>query len=306
MELIYFDYHEQYAAGSLVLAIGEFDGMHLAHKQLITRTIEISKDMNVKSAVLTFDPHPDFILRRKDYSGYLTPLSEKIKILQDLGIDILIIVPFTKPLSQLKHVAFEKQILQKFSILHLVVGFDFRYGHKGKGNVETLSHLFPITIIPKMEISKQKIGSNLIRDYLQSGELKKANEMLGRYFNIQGKVEVGNQVGQRIGIRTANITLKEEYQLLKKGVYAVFVYLNNIRYFGVCNIGNNPTLNYVKKTRLEVHILDFDAIIYNQIISVDFVAFLREEVKFASANELITQINDDIKQTKELLGEIPC
>jgi riboflavin kinase/FMN adenylyltransferase len=133
--------------------------------------------------------------------------------------------------------------------------------------------------------------------------MEEAAKMLGRYYNITGVVEKGNQVGQRLGFRTANITLSEEYQLLKKGVYGVYVTLNGKKYLGVCNIGNNPTLNFVKRPRLEVHILDFNSMIYDQVLSVDFVVFLREEIQFDSVEALVAQIRQDIENTIQLLGE---
>ncbi|MGD9887210.1 MAG: bifunctional riboflavin kinase/FAD synthetase [Bacilli bacterium] len=306
MEIIYFDQNENYLLGNLALAIGEFDGLHIAHQHLIKKMMEKASDLGLKKAIITFDPHPDFILRKKSYSGYLTPLDEKIMILRNMGVDLLVIVPFSKPTSQLSHQEFEKQILGKFSISHLVVGYDFRYGYKGLGTASTLSELYPTTIIPKMMLHNQKIGSNIIRDYLQNGQVKNANAMLGRYFTIKGKVEVGNQIGQKIGIRTANITLKDEYQLLKKGVYAVFVDFNQKRWQGVCNIGNNPTLNFIKKPRLEVHILNFDDMIYDQLLSVCFVDFLRDEIKFDNVQDLIKQIHQDIKNAKKVLGEETC
>ncbi|MGD9605272.1 MAG: riboflavin biosynthesis protein RibF [Bacilli bacterium] len=301
--MIYFDEQENYLIGNLALAIGEFDGLHVAHQHLIKKMIEKADELNLKKTILTFDPHPDFILRNKSYSGYLTPLNEKITILRNMGVELLIIVPFTKSLSQLSHQAFEEKILQKFSISHLVVGFDFRYGYKGSGNATLLSEKYPTTIIPKMMLNEHKIGSNVIREYLQKGDLLNANAMLGRYFSIEGKVEAGNQIGQKIGIRTANMTLKEEYQMLKKGVYAVYVDFKNQRWVGVCNIGNNPTLNFTKKPRLEVHILDFEDMIYDEVLTVRFVSFLRDEIKFRNVQALITQIQEDIKNTRTLLGE---
>ncbi|HPX85008.1 MAG TPA: riboflavin biosynthesis protein RibF [Bacilli bacterium] len=306
MEIINFDANERYLVGDLALAIGEFDGLHIAHQTLIQKMIEKANDLGLKKAILTFDPHPDFILRKKYYSGYLTPLNEKITMLEKMGVDLLIIVPFTKAFSLLKHYEFADLVLRKFSISHLVVGFDFHYGYKGLGNASMLAKLYPTTIIPQITKDGEKISSNVIREYLKNGQLEQANAMLGRCFNVIGKVEVGNQIGQKIGIRTANIFLKDEYQLLKKGVYAVYVDFNDQRWQGVCNIGNNPTLNYISRARLEVHILDFEKMIYNQILSVHFVKYLRGEKKFKNVQTLIEQIQKDIVATKKLLGEKRC
>lgn len=303
MEIIRFENYQTYALGSLVVALGEFDGLHVAHRALIQKTIDLSRSIGAKSAVLTFDPHPDFILKRRSYLGYLTPLNVKIQILEEMGVDYLIIVPFTLELSQLSPAEFENQILKRFEIVHLIVGFDFRYGFKGAGNAASLSKNYSITVIERINFEDQKIGSNAVRDLLLEGRMEEATKMLGRYYNITGVVEKGNQVGRRIGFRTANITLSEEYQLLKKGVYGVYVTLNGKKYLGVCNIGNNPTLNYIKRPRLEVHILDFNSTIYDQVLSVDFVVFLREEIHFDTVEALVAQIRQDIENTIQLLGE---
>jgi len=303
MEIIHFNNNQTYDLGSLVVALGEFDGLHVAHQALIQKTIDLSKSIGAKSAVLTFDPHPDFILKRRSYLGYLTPLNVKIQILEELGVDYLIIVPFTLELSQLSPAEFENQILRHLEIVHLIVGFDFRYGFKGAGNAASLARNYSLTVIERINFENQKIGSNAVRDLLLEGRMEEAAKMLGRYYNITGVVEKGNQVGQRLGFRTANITLSEEYQLLKKGVYGVYVTLNGKKYLGVCNIGNNPTLNFVKRPRLEVHILDFNSMIYDQVLSVDFVVFLREEIQFDSVEALVAQIRQDIENTIQLLGE---
>ncbi len=303
MEIIRFNNNQTYDLGPLVVALGEFDGLHVAHQALIQKTIDLSKSIGAKSAVLTFDPHPDFILKRRSYLGYLTPLNVKIQILENLGVDYLIIVPFTRELSQLSPAEFENQILKHLEIVHLIVGFDFRYGFKGVGNAASLAKNYSLTVIERINFENQKIGSNAVRDLLLEGRMEEAAKMLGRYYNITGVVERGNQVGRRIGFRTANITLSEEYQLLKKGVYGVYVTLNGKKYLGVCNIGNNPTLNFVKRPRLEVHILDFNSMIYDQVLSVDFVVFLREEIQFDSVEALVAQIRHDIENTIQLLGE---
>lgn len=303
MEIIHFSSDHTFDLGPLVVALGEFDGLHVAHQALIQKTIDLSKSIGAKSAVLTFDPHPDFILKRRSYLGYLTPLNVKIQILENLGVDYLIIVPFTLELSQLSPAEFENQILRHLEIVHLIVGFDFRYGFKGAGNAALLAKNYSLTVIERINFENQKVGSNAVRDLLLEGRMEEAAKMLGRYYNITGVVERGNQVGRRIGFRTANITLSEEYQLLKKGVYGVYVTLNGKKYLGVCNIGNNPTLNFVKRPRLEVHILDFNSMIYDQVLSVDFVVFLREEIQFDSVEALVAQIRHDIENTIQLLGE---
>lgn len=303
MELIHFEYHKNYNLGDLVIAMGEFDGLHLAHQELIKRAINHAKKINAKSAVFSFDPHPDFVLKKRSNQGYITPLNVKIKALESLGVDYFILIPFTLEFSKILPREFEERVLNKFTIKRIVVGFDYRYGYRGSGNTETLKKHFDVDVVQQIDFMNQKMGSNEIRELLLQGKMYEVSKMLGRYYNITGRVVSGNKVGRKMGIRTANVTLEEHYQILRKGVYAVYVTINNKKHFGVCNIGNNPTVNYVEIPRLEVHVLDFDEIIYNEIISVDFVEFLRDEIKFASVNELISQINEDIMKTREILEE---
>lgn len=303
MELIHFEYHKNYNLGDLVIAMGEFDGLHLAHQELINRAISYAKKINAKSAVFSFDPHPDFVLKKRNNQGYITPLNVKIKALETLGVDYFVLIPFTLEFSKVLPHEFEERVLSKFSIKRIVVGFDYRYGYRGSGNADTLKQNFDVDVVQQIDFMNQKMGSNEIRELLLQGKIHEVTQMLGRYYNITGRVVSGNKVGRKMGIRTANVTLEEHYQILRKGVYAVFVNLNNRKYLGVCNIGNNPTVNYVEVPRLEVHILSFDEIIYNEIISVDFVEFLRDEIKFDSVDELINQINEDIMKTREILEE---
>lgn len=301
MELIFLDENKKYDLGAISIALGEFDGLHLAHQSLISKTIEHAKKTNIKSAVFSFDPHPDFILKKRAYQGYITPMNEKKVLLEQLGVDYFIIIPFTVELSKYTPTEFENRILNKFDIKHIVVGFDYRYGHRGAGNYQTLQKKYNVEVVDKIELDNQKIGSNEIRNYLLAGQMDSVKAMLGRFYNITGIVIPGNKVGRELGFRTANIGINENYQVLRKGVYATFVTVRNKRYFGVCNIGNNPTVNYVEKARLEVHILDFDNDIYGEIISVDFVEFLRDEIKYNNIDDMLTQINQDVMNAKSIL-----
>jgi riboflavin kinase/FMN adenylyltransferase len=306
MELIKFKLGEKYNLGKLAVALGEFDGLHIAHQELIKKAINYAKANNIKSAVVSFDPHPDYVLKKRFDQGYITPMKAKAEKLEELGVDYFIVIPFTIELAKLSPNDFINNYLKAFEIEKVVVGFDFRFGHRGSGNSDTLREHFKVEVVERITLHDEKIGSNEIRDYLIQGEMEKVKNMLGRYYNITGKVVSGNQVGRTLGIRTANIQIEERYQVLRKGVYAVYVSFNNKRYFGVCNIGNNPTINYVSIPRLEVHILDFNQEIYDEVISVDFVKFLRDEEKFASVEAMIAQINQDIINTKAILEKNIC
>ncbi len=303
MELINFDYQDYRNLGGLALAMGEFDGLHLAHQKLIAQAIDFARNNGLKSAVLTFDPHPDFVLKKRSYQGYITPLPEKVKTLEALGVDYLIIIDFTSEFASLMPEEFEDYVLGKLDIKKIFVGFDYRYGSKGLGNSLRLKEKYPTFVLDRIDFNNQKMGSEGVRELLRDGRVDIAALILGRYYNISGIVIPGNQVGRKIGIRTANISLEEDYYNLQIGVYAVIVYIDNKKYFGVCNIGHNPTINYLKRPRLEVHILDFQEDLYGKEISIDFVRFLRPEIKFSEIKELQKQIDNDIKEARKILEE---
>ena len=301
MELIKFDLKEKYEIGKVAAALGEFDGLHLAHQKLILEAVNYAKNKNIKSAVISFDPHPDFVLGKREDTGYITPLSDKVRELEKLGVDYFIVIPFTLSLAKLKPQEFISAYLNKFKIEELVVGFDYRFGHRGSGDIKLLKEHFNLKVIDKITLDNQKVGSNEIREYLLEGDMDLVKHMLGRYYTVSGIVKTGNQVGRTLGIRTANITIEKDYQTLRHGVYATFIYFKNKKYFGVCNVGHNPTVNYIKIARIEVHIFDFEQEIYGEEIKIEFVKFLRPEIKFATVEKMISAINEDIKTAKRLL-----
>ena len=285
----------------LVVAMGQFDGLHHAHLTLLQKATSIAKEKQCKSAVISFDPHPDFILKKRENHGYITPLKEKRDLMESVGIDYFILVHFTESVAQMSPTLFIDTFLTPLQIDTLVVGFDFRFGHKGAGQIEDLKKHTHVEVIDEIKYDNKKMGSELVRDYLESGQIRHVTNILGRYYNITGKVITGNQVGRKIGIRTANLLIDEDYHFLKKGVYAVFVKIDQKSYFGACNIGNNPSINYTEKPRLEVHILDFNETIYEKEISVDFVHFLREEFYYEDKEKLINQIKQDIIDVRTIL-----
>jgi riboflavin kinase/FMN adenylyltransferase len=298
MELINFDF-KKYELGALAVALGEFDGLHLAHQILISETVNYAREQGIKSAVISFDPHPDFVLKKRNYQGYITPLSVKIKNMEALNIDYFIIVPFTESLSRFSPEEFETRVLDSFQIRKVFVGFDYRYGYRGEGNAERLQQKYPVYVLDKIEYHQEKMGSEGIRSLLLAGEVSEVAKILRRNYTVSGKVVPGDAIGRQIGYRTANIDLKEDFQLMRDGVYAVNVLLNNKQYLGLANYGHNPTLNYTERPRLEVHILDFNGDIYGQEISLEFLEFLRPERKYQRRDELKEQIENDIARVRK-------
>ncbi|MDD3171403.1 MAG: riboflavin biosynthesis protein RibF [Bacilli bacterium] len=294
MELIEFHQNEKFNIGKIVLALGIFDGLHLAHQLIIQKAVAEAQRLKIKSAVMTFDPHPDYVLKKRENRGYLTPLSEKKNFMEKMGVDYLIIVPFTTKISETTADDFENDILNRFDIVSIVIGYDYTYGYKGQGTALKLAHKFNTIIVDEQLLGDERYASDIIRKNLLEGNLQKVTEMLGRYYNISGKVARGNQIGRKIGFRTANIILGEEYQTLKIGVYGVIVTIDDKKYLGVCNIGHNPSVKYLDEPRLEVHVLDFVGDLYSKYISVDFVMFIRDEKKFATIDELVARIKVDV------------
>lgn len=294
MEVVRLGINDRMQIKGLVATLGQFDGIHIGHMKLIEEVKRIAGEEGLKTGLITFDPHPDFVLKKRENLGYLLPLSEKIKELEQFGFDYMILIDFSIPMSEMLPEEFFDRYLK--DIETLVVGSDFRFGYRGRGNVELLDKISKRTIaIEVVKHNEIKIGSNQVREFLINGEVDKINTLLNHYYSISGKVIHGSKVGRTMGIRTANVELTEEYQLIKKGVYATIVHTNDGKYLGVCNIGNNPTINYVEKMRLEVHLLDFDRELYYEDINIDFLERIRDEIFFKDVKELIRQIKNDIE-----------
>lgn len=285
----------------IVLGMGQFDGLHFAHMYIINKVIDDAKALNVSSAVVTFDPHPDYVLGKRKKEGYLTPLKEKKDILADLGLDYLIVIKFSKEVASLDYEKFEELFLDKLNIKKIIVGFDYHYGKFASGSTETLKRKYNLEVIDEIKYEEIKVGSNLIRQYLEEGKVGKANYLLGRNYYIIGTVSKGSQIGTTLGFKTANISLDSSFYSLKFGVYAVVVSYGGNKYQAICNVGHNPSFNYQEKARVEVHLFDFDKVIYGEQIKVEFIEFLRDEKTYSSKEELMKQINEDIKRTKAIL-----
>lgn len=286
---------------NIIACIGEFDGLHIAHQKLINETIKLAKASNMLSALITFYPHPDYVLYKREYEGYLNPLEEKKELLKEYGIDYFILVNFNDEVAKLRKEEFIEFVLKEFK--GIVVGSDYRFAYKGEGNALYLQDsLKNVLIIDEIKDNGEKIGSDLIRLALSNGDLSRANELLGRYFSYQGIVVEGKRLGRTWGFPTANIKIGKEYFKIKKGVYAVKCFVDEEIYLGIANFGNNPTCNFVDEARLEVHLFDFDKDIYSKKIKVEFIKFVRGEKKFENANELIRQITKDKEEVFSEFG----
>lgn len=291
-----------------VIAIGDFDGVHLGHREVISRAIERARLLGVPAAIMTFDPHPREVLGKAQYSKILTPIAEKMRLFAELGVDQVYIVHFTPELARVSPEDYYKNMLYPLKPRAIVVGFDFTFGHRGQGTAETLAKLAKagesIEVIAPHNMDGEKISSTLIREQLHLGRLERVKPLLGRHYRIQGKVVKGEGRGRKIGYPTANLEPLDRYVIPRQGVYAVRVYLDGESLKGVMNIGIKPTFHEDEEQppTLEVHILDRNEDLYGRTLEIEFAAYLRPEMKFSSVEMLIEQIAKDAQRAKQILA----
>ena len=283
----------------LSMALGYFDGVHLGHQEVIKEAKKQADQKGLSAAVMTFDPHPSVVLGRNvQHVQYITPLTEKIKLIEDLGIDYLFVVNFTLDFANLLPQEFIDQYIIGLNVKHVVAGFDYTYGRMGKGTMETLPFHsredFTYSVVPKFVDSNEKISSTRIRTLLREGETALLPKLLGRFYTTTGIVIHGDKRGRTIGFPTANIGLTQEFIIPRLGVYAVKIKIDNEWYNGVCNVGIKPTFNQGTSTpSVEVHIFEFDQDIYGKEATVEWHQFIRNEQKFSGIKELVAQIEQD-------------
>jgi riboflavin kinase/FMN adenylyltransferase len=295
------------ALKNAVVTSGTFDGVHLGHQKIISRLLETAKEKEGESVVITFWPHPRLIVSpNRDDLRLLSNLDEKIELLGNLGVEHLLVLPFTREFSELSSEKFVEDILiSGIGTKTLVIGYDHRFGKNREGGFDYLkknSVRFKLNIveIPRQEIDHLTISSTKIRHALQNGEIKVANELLGRNYSFQGLVKKGRQLGRQIGFPTANVNVGKKYKLIPMiGVYAAKVFLRDKSFFGVMNIGSRPTVEGHGITQ-EVHIFDFDDDIYGEILKVEIIDYIRNEMKFEGMASLIEQIKIDCEKAKRI------
>jgi riboflavin kinase/FMN adenylyltransferase len=292
-----------------VMALGFFDGVHKGHQQVIMTAKKIADENGYKSAVMTFDPHPSTILgNREETISYLTPTDEKVKQIAELGIDLLYIVEFNEAFANLLPQEFVDTYLIGLNVQHVVAGFDFSFGKYGKGTMETLPfhsrNAFDITVVNKFEFENEKVSSTRIRQAIRDGQMEEVTSLLGRNYQIKGIVVDGDKRGRTIGFPTANIAVSIPYALPTVGVYAVKCEVNGEMYTGMCNIGYKPTFHTeFQKQTIEVNIFDFNEDIYGKEFILYWYARIRDEKKFNSIDELVTQLNEDRETVKNYFSK---
>lgn len=295
---------------SYSLAVGFFDGVHRGHQAVISAAMEKAEELNIKSAVMTFDPHPSIVLGKSNEKiFYITPLPQKLEILEEMGVDTTFVVQFTSDFARLSPEDFIQYFIRDLNVKHVTAGFDFSFGAFGKGNMDLMKELslgnFGVTVVEKQMDDGEKISSTRIRKCLQDGDMETVHHLLGRPFQVPGIVVQGDKRGRTIGFPTANIQSMEGCFIPKNGVYAVRVFVQNRLYDGVCNVGFKPTFKNPdeKQLTIEVHILDFEKNIYGEEVKVLWYKRLRDEQKFDGIESLKAQISRDKERTIEYFAD---
>ncbi len=276
-----------------IVTTGTFDGVHYGHQKIISRLEELAKQYAGESVIITFFPHPRLVLFPEDNDlKLINTLDEKIELLEKSGIDHLLIIPFTKEFSRLSSLEFIQQILvDKIGTKKLVIGYDHHFGKNREGSFEHLKHYsteygFEVEEIPEQDINDVAVSSTKIRNAILDGNVTVANKYLGYTFSLRGIVKKGDQIGRTLGFPTANISLAESYKIIPTdGIYAVNVFIKDRKLQGMLYIGDRPTVQGKSKV-IEVNIFDFSEDVYDQLIKVEFLQYIRGDKYFNSLEEL--------------------
>jgi riboflavin kinase/FMN adenylyltransferase len=290
-----------------VLTVGTFDGIHLGHREIIRELMAIAKKNDFTSSLLTFEPHPKTVVQDSPHRvKLLTTLDEKLQILQDIGLERVIIAKFTREFSQMNYKNFVEEILlQRLGAACIIIGYDHSFGRNRAGNFRELENLsnmysFKLQEVGPFKIGNQTVSSTRIRNYIDEGDMGSANKMLGHYYSLDGIVIRGEGRGQRLSFPTANLMIENQNKLTpKEGVYVVQCDVLGKSYRGMANIGYKPTFGGASRT-VEVHIFDFSDDIYGEKITTQFLHRLRDEVKFNNEEQLINQLNLDKKNSYKI------
>lgn len=304
---IYKDLKSLPAFKNAVLTIGSFDGVHIGHQQIIQQINNLARSIDGESVLITFDPHPRFVVgQRQDDLRLLNTLEEKASLLEQCNVDVLVVVPFSKEFAAQSPDAY----IQDFLVAHfdpkiIAIGYDHKFGKNRVGDISYLKkfevkHDFKVVEISKQEVADIAVSSTKVRKALLGGNVRKAAQLLGHPFGITGTVVKGLQIGTTIGYPTANIEVGHPYKLVPpEGIYAVEVHYDR-RYEGMLYIGNRPTIDNNLKQTIEVNIFDFNQDIYGKKLKVDFVDYLRGDIKFTTIEALKDQLAEDKKAALEV------
>lgn len=288
------------------LTVGVFDGVHRGHQQIIRKLTAGAHTIAVPAVVLTFDPHPATVLGGREIKCLTLP-DERADLLAQLGVDVVITEHFTRDLSMVTAYDFMTWLKRQLGLKHLLIGYDFALGKGREGNAARLTEIgaeleYDVEVVPALSDVSGVISSTEIRKLIETGNVIEAAKLLGRPYSLHGPVMHGDGRGRTINVPTANIAYSPEKMIPAKGIYACWAYLNGQKYQAAINIGTNPTFTPDKETpNVEAHLLDFHREIYGEDVRLEFVARLRDELKFDSVEKLLEQIWEDIEDTKRIL-----
>ena len=296
------------AGATTAVALGTFDGVHIGHQSIIQRAINLAKEHQLLSVVLTFSNHPLEVVAPERVPMQIGDNISKGAILAEMGIDVLVNIPFTEKTGKQTPEEFLQLLQQSLQPKYVITGPNFSFGYRGKGNPRMLlrdghNYGFVAEIGEAVQLDGRMVSSTQIRTLLQQGDLAKANEYLGRYFSFGGRVIHGDHRGRKLGFPTANLAIGDRRAMLPNGAYAVLVLLKGQKYQGIANIGDNPTFEGCNR-RLEVNILDFTGDIYDAPLTVQFVTKMREQKKFSGIEALVHQLHQDKEKARVLLKNI--
>ena len=306
---IYKDLSDFVKVPNAIVTIGTFDGVHLGHQAILKDMVKTAKEIGGETVVITFHPHPRQVLNINAANlRFITTQEDKLRHLEDSGVDNVVVVNFTKEFSCVSSEDFIcNYILKYINPVKLVIGYDHHFGNNRMGDFNLLNEMqnkynFELQRIEAHDVENIAVSSTKIRHSLQQGDVERANALLGYQFSYVGKVVSGNKIGRELGYRTANIELEKEFRLIETaGVYATYVDYDGKEYKSMTYIGKKPTVNNEEIENIEVHLFDFDSDLYDKVIKVRFVKRVRGEHKFESLQALKKQIEIDEKNIKEIL-----
>ena len=290
---------------STILTIGVFDGVHRGHQHLLKRVVEEASREGMLSGVLTFVNHPRSVLVPDTCISYITSVEDRLTLLKEAGIDMVIPLHFDMELSRLRAHEFTGLLQERLRMAGLVMGYNFAMGYKREGTPETLATIgneqgFFVNVVDAVSVEGGRVSSTVIRDSVTAGDVAGASELLGRPFSLCGKVVVGDGRGKTLGFPTANLDYSEDRLAPGNGVYATWACVGDDRYMAATNVGVRPTFGENERA-VEAFLLDFDGDLYGKDITLEFVGRLRDELRFESAEALVTQMHVDVEQARETL-----
>jgi len=281
------------------IALGNFDGLHLGHMELIKKLIRICKREKLTSIVYTFHNHPENVIASRVVTPLITTNDMKVKILEEYDLSCIYFEQFDERFMKKEAADFVKEVLvDKFNVKYIVVGYNYHFGHKGTGNPELLKELgskygFDVEVVMPVKIGDTIVSSSIIREMIQKGDMEQAHRFLGRSYSIAGKIVTGKRLGSKLGFPTINIIPGNDIVLPWKGVYITLTRICGQDYPSITNVGNNPTVGD-KEVRIETYLLNFSGDLYGMETEVLFLQKMRDEKKFKNINELANQITKDV------------